>query len=87
MQRDEQLCEISERVDCISKRMEELRRPIEMRPGAPLEMDNVIARTGLPCISEILVETLGHNMNIPDLPKYHGETDPKECLITFDNIL
>ncbi|KAL0458370.1 UNVERIFIED_CONTAM: hypothetical protein Slati_0464200 [Sesamum latifolium] len=87
MWRAEQLRKINDQVDRISREMQELRRPIEMGPRAPLEMDNVIVRTGSPYIPEILVETLGHNVKIPDSPKYYGETDPKEQLTAFDNIL
>ncbi|KAL0299979.1 UNVERIFIED_CONTAM: hypothetical protein Sangu_3145500 [Sesamum angustifolium] len=67
--------------------MEKPRRPIESGSGASLKMDNIIVRTGSPFILEILAETLGHNLKIPDLPKYLGETDPKEHLTAFDNIL
>ncbi|KAL0462277.1 UNVERIFIED_CONTAM: hypothetical protein Slati_0115300 [Sesamum latifolium] len=86
MRRDEQLQEISEQVDRIGKRMEELRRPMDMGPGAPLEMDNIIVWIGLPFIPEILAQILGDNVKIPDLLKYHGETGPKEHLTTFNNI-
>lgn len=68
MQRDEELHKISEQVDRISRRMEELRQPIEMGVGAPLEMENAVIRTGSPFIPEILAESLGHKVKIPDLP-------------------
>ncbi|KAL2252177.1 UNVERIFIED_CONTAM: hypothetical protein Sindi_0012400, partial [Sesamum indicum] len=81
LQREEEICELSEQVDRLSRRLEDLRRPLALGPDISVGNGECCVENG------ILAEILGPNVKIPYLPKYHGDKDPKEHLAAYDNIL